>query len=115
MGIQHCLQLVCHRRSLKVFIAAAWRLHPVAVKIFCVGWLASQWRTRRLDFSPLRMRRDKRRHRVKAPFLAGESVEDQEAGFFPFENAKGQKASSRESAFLGWRVSGGPGGWIFPL
>jgi len=34
-------------------------------------------------------------------WLAGESVEDQEAGFFPFENAKGQKASSRESAFLG--------------
>jgi len=56
--------------------------------------LAEDFYRRGLAFTP-RSREDLSR------WLAGESVEEQEAGFFPFENAKGQKVSSRESAFLG--------------
>jgi len=55
--------------------------------------LAENFYRRNLVFTP-RTREDLSR------WLAGESVEEQEAGFFPYEKPDGKKARPRESTFL---------------
>merc|ERR1719468_238398 len=55
--------------------------------------LAENFYRRNLMFTP-RTREDLSR------WLAGESVEEQEAGFFPYEKPDGKKARPRESTFL---------------